>query len=157
MRRKQIVLIIFLSLSLCCKGRLFSQEEPAQERVLSLKEIDQLIDETSYNEALLELTRYLSAYPNDFDRAQKRISRIMKIREEYNKGAESLVDIIKNGDETKAEKLTKITELEGFESDPSEITVEFTNLARRTVTLGEVLLQYNRIMREGVALVRKES
>ena len=156
MMRRQLACI--LACSLACSAFLFSQPaENESTEILSLKQIDQLIETSAYNEALKELTKYMSAYPNDFDRAQKRISKIMKHREAYNKGADYLVDIIKNGDESKSEKLSKITELETSELNPSETVTDFTNLARRTVTLGEVLLQYNRIMREGVALVKKES
>ena len=152
-KRRLVFAVLF---SLCCPF-FFSQKAGDDDgNILSLKEIDILISTTAYNEALKELTKYISAYPNDFDRAQQRISRIMKLREEYNKGADYLVDLIKNGSETKAEKLTKITELESSELDVTDTVFEFTNLARRTVTLGEVLLQYNRIMREGVALVKAE-
>lgn len=126
----------------------------AEEKILSLKQIDRLIDTTAYNEALRALTKYMSAHPEDFDRAQKRVSRIMKLREDYNRGAEELVDVIKNGEESKSEKLTKITELENSELDSTDTVFDFTNLARRTVTLGEVLYQYNKIMREGATLVK---
>lgn len=152
-RRHALILI----LSLLCHPVLFSETpESGAGDVLSLKQIDILIETTAYNDALKELTKYISAHPNDFDRAQKRISRVMKLREDYNAGASSLVDVIKDGDESKAEKLTKITELENSELDSNDNVIEFTNLARRTVTLGEVLILYEKIMREGVALVRKE-
>ena len=154
MPKKRLVFAVLFSLF--CPF-FFSQNAGDEDgEVLSLKQIDMLINTTAYNEALKELTKYISAHPNDFDRAQERISRIMRLREEYNKGADYLVDLIKNGSETKAEKLTKITELESSELDVTDTVFEFTNLARRTVTLGEVLLQYNRIMREGVALVKNE-
>ena len=133
----------------------FAQDSDT-DAVLSLKQIDILIESTAYNEALKALTAYIEAYPNDFDRAHKRIQKVMKARERYNTGGEALVDLIKNGDESKAEKLSKITELESSELDSTETVIDFTNLARRTVTLGEVLIHYNRIMREGVALVKKE-
>jgi|GEM_PF-1372462 len=153
---------LILALSLLSSPAVFPETsaskmaESGGGEVLSLKQIDLLIDTTAYNEALKELTRYITAHPNDFDRAQKRISRVMKLREDYNGGAGALVDLIKNGDESKAEKLSKIAELENSELDSNDNVIEFTNLARRTVTLGEVLILYEKIMREGVALVRKE-
>ena len=149
-------LVILLLLSLFFSPQFFSQSESGGDEVLSLQQIDLLIDTTDYNQALKELAKYIAAHPNDFDRAQKRISRVMKLREEYNKGAEYLVDVIKNGDESKSEKLNKITDLESSELDPTDTVIDFTNLARRTVTMGEVLIKYNQIMREGVQLVRKE-
>lgn len=153
-KRRQVLILLF---SLLFSVSLFSETaENVDGEVLSLKQIDLLIDTTAYNDALKELSRYIAAHPSDFDRAQKRISRIMKLREEYNKGAGTLVDLIKNGDESKAEKLTKITELENTELNFTDNVIDFTNLARRTVTLGEVLILYEKIMREGAALVKKE-
>jgi len=153
-KRRQVLILLF---SLLFSVSLFSETaENVDGEVLSLKQIDLLIDTTAYNDALKELSRYIAAHPSDFDRAQKRISRIMKLREEYNKGAGALVDLIKNGDESKAEKLTKITELENTELNFTDTVIDFTNLARRTVTLGEVLILYEKIMREGAALVKKE-
>lgn len=155
MPKRHLALILIISLFL--SSILFSENaENEAGDVLSLKQIDLLIDTTAYNAALKELSRYIAAHPNDFDRAQKRISRVMKLREEYNNGAGALVDLIRSSDESKAEKLSKIAELENSELDSNENVIEFTNLARRTVTLGEVLILYDKIMREGVALVRKE-
>jgi hypothetical protein len=155
MPKRHLALILIISLFL--SSILFSENAESEAGdVLSLKQIDLLIDTTAYNDALKELSRYIAAHPNDFDRAQKRISRVMKLREEYNNGAGALVDLIRSGDESKAEKLSKIAELENSELDSNENVIEFTNLARRTVTLGEVLILYDKIMREGVALVRKE-
>ena len=131
--------------------------ENAAGKTLSLKEIDILIDSEKYNEALREVSRYMESYPNDFDRAQKRISRIMKAREKYNEGAAALVDVIKKAGEAKSEKLTKIRDLETSEQNSTEYVNDFLNLARRSVTLGDVLVLYNKIMREGVELVRNES
>lgn len=149
-------LVFILQISLFFLFPLFPQKAEGGS-VLSLQQIDLLINTAAYNEALEELTKYLEAYPEDFDRAQKRISRIMEMREVYNSEAEKLVDIIKNGDESKNEKLMKIVELESSEQEPTLTVIDFTNLARRTVTMGEILTQYNRIMREGLALVREES
>lgn len=155
MPKKWLFFILLISLFLSAPN--FSETaESADDEVLSLNQIDVLIDTADYNEALKELAKYIQAHPKDFDRAQKRISKIMKERENFNRGAEKLVDTIKNDDESKTEKLTKIVELETSEQEPTDTVIDFTNLARRTVTLGEVLIQYNRIMKEGVVLVRKE-
>ena len=154
---RRFCLALFILISLFCFAPSFSQApEKAGEEVLSLKQIDSLIDSEKYNEALREVSRYMVAYPKDFDRAQKRIDRIMKIREQYNDGAASLVEVIKSGEENRAEKLTKIRELEISEKEPTAYVSDFLDLARRTVTLGEVLVLYNRIMSDGTALVQKE-
>ncbi|WP_407426193.1 hypothetical protein, partial [Treponema sp.] len=155
MLKKRSGFIFIFSLFFLCL--LFSEETgTAGDEILSLQQIDILIESTAYNEALKELTKYINAYPNDFDRAHKRVMKVFKAREKYNKDGEELVELIRDGDDTKVDKLYKITELESSELDSTETVVDFTNLARRTVTLGEVLIHYNRIMKEGVALVKKE-
>ena len=53
-----------------------------------LTEIDALIHEKNYNNALLKLEKYINDYPEDFDQAQNRINKIMKERELYHKKAE---------------------------------------------------------------------
>ena len=143
-------------LSLSCSFLTFSEPENSTGEVLSLKQIDLLIDASAYNDALDGLYKYIQAHPNDFDRAQKRISKIMKLREAYNKGAGELVSVIKSENESKSDKLMKITELENSELEPNENVIEFTNMARRTVTLGEVLVLYEKIMRQGASLIKKE-
>ena len=125
--------------------------------VLSLKQIDSLIEEAKYNEALRQVTRYIETYPEDFDRAEKRISRIMKQKEAFNREAAELVDIIRNDDGSKTDKITKILEMDKFESGPTDNVVDFMNLARRTVTMGDVLVQYDKIMKKGMELVKAES
>ena len=156
MRRRSLAIFIFVSLF--CTALVFpDSSENAADEVLSLKQIDSLIDSEKYNDALREVSKYMSAFPNDFDRAQKRITRIMKLREQYNEGASALVDVIRNGDGSRNDKLTKIRELEVSEKEPTAYVSDFLDLARRTVTLGEVLVHYNRIMREGAELVKKES
>lgn len=128
----------------------------SKKSAMSLSEIDNLIENLDYNAALLELASYMSENPDDFDRAQKRVLKILEARKSYNKKASELVELIASDSGKKSEKLERIRELEKSEDDVTENYVEFTNLARRTVTLGELLVIYNRIMKEGVALVHDE-
>ncbi|MBQ0050538.1 MAG: hypothetical protein KBT11_00570 [Treponema sp.] len=143
--------LIFVFFSFATLG-LFAQDDKA----LSLKEIDALILNYQYNSALKQLAEYMEQNPEDFDRAQKRVSKILSARATYNKSATNLVDLIKGESTDSVEKMNRIQGLEKFEENPTENAVEFTNLARRTISLGEVLISYNRIMREGLALVRGE-
>ncbi len=130
-----------------------SPTENPEKKNLSLSEIDALISSSNYNEALKSLTLYMKEHPNDFDRAQKRVDRVLKARNAFNKNAEKLVDMIKSGEGDQIQKLEKITLLEKSEVDPTETVSEFTALARRTVALGDVLIAYNRIMHQGLRLV----
>lgn len=138
----------------------FSQEQVQPQDLsahetknLSLKEIDRMIEATDYNTALQCLTEYIKIHPEDFDRAQKRVAKVLKARETYNQTAAKLVDMIKTEGGDQIEKLEKITALEKSELNPTKTVSEFTGLARRTVTLGDVLISYNRIMHQGIRLI----
>ncbi|MDY2842735.1 MAG: hypothetical protein SOT81_01940, partial [Treponema sp.] len=123
---------------------------------MTLSQIDNLIENLDYNAALLELASYMNENPDDFDRAQKRVLKILQARKNYNKKASELVELIGSDSGKKSEKLERIRELEKAEGDATENYIDFTNLARRTVTLGELLVIYNKIMKEGVSLVHDE-
>lgn len=62
---------------------------------LLLRQIDELIKSTEYDKALLELNDYLEAHPESFDAVQKRISRIMKVRDVYTMLANELLETIR--------------------------------------------------------------
>ncbi len=145
--------VIFLIVSFLLPGFVFAASDQKEN---SLSKIDKLIENLDYNAAIDSLASYMAENPDDFDRAQKRVMKILEARKNYNKKASSLVDLIETGSGKKTEKLEKIRELEKREGDATENYVEFTNLARRTVTLGELFVIYNKIMKEGVSFVHNE-
>lgn len=63
--------------------------------LMTLRQIDELIKNTEYDTALLELNAYLEAHPESFDSVQKRISRIMKLRDGYTLLANELLEAIR--------------------------------------------------------------
>ncbi|MCK9171447.1 MAG: hypothetical protein M0P01_13630, partial [Treponema sp.] len=64
----------------------------AEERgdILSLTEIDVLIKDTNYDQALEQLYLYITKYPDQFDEAQKRIKKVLDARDRYTVLANSL-------------------------------------------------------------------
>lgn len=136
---------------------------------MSLQEIDALIDQTEYNKALLEVVKYMKSFPNDFDRAQLRVERILTERVDYNSRAEELVlaleEVTAEGDEEEdseaayerdEQRFNMISELEEIERRQSKTQKDFTNQARRTISMGFYIRQYNRIMSAGLALSDEE-
>ena len=79
-----ILFSLFLSVPLCARG---NQE-------IGLPKVDRLIKERNYNEAILELAAYMNENPEDFDGAQRRIKRIIDMRENYNKKAMELLLVL---------------------------------------------------------------
>ncbi|WP_191013982.1 hypothetical protein [Treponema zioleckii] len=155
MRFKKILLALLILFF--CALKISSQSDG---RVMSLREIDALIEAKEYNQALRELSGYMAVHPGDFDRAQKRVEIILKARREFNKKAKNLVDtmVVDSEDEmqTDIEKMEIIAELEKSEKHQSEEAVEFTNKARRTVADAYYINIYNIIMNDGKKLVDDE-
>lgn len=109
MFKKTLFLTIILFSSFCC----FGKEKKLVEGVLSLNEIDELIqteDKKDFTRAIEELNKYFAAYPEQFDAVQARISRIMKERDIYTDSVNYLMNVIKNGEEGKEEELKEITD-----------------------------------------------
>ncbi|MBQ3670426.1 MAG: hypothetical protein II921_02980 [Treponema sp.] len=140
---------------------------PADEdNVLSLEEIDELIENTEYNRALYEVAVYMETFPDDFDNAQLRVQRILSERLTYNIMSEELVDTLEEisndeneeglSDEELIERdeqtFTMISGIEEKERRQSKAQKEFTNQARRTISMGFYIRQYNRIMNLGKSL-----
>lgn len=105
---------------------LFSQNsvEFSYEK-LSLKYIDNLINETEYDTALNFLNEYLKENPDDFDKVERRIKKIMKAKNEYAFLAEKLIDMINSGNSTDKEIYEITKKLEQFEKKPSNRNLQF--------------------------------
>ena len=177
--KKEFILSAFLYFSIlslqniCAQNAQTESQEKeesysAKSKPLTLKEIDRLIKSKDYNQALVELTTYMRAYPNDFDRAQKRVAKIMKLRTLYDLKAEKLADMMKENDgedktttsnyteEAKAsdqEKLDLIMQLETHEKNQTETAEELTRQARKALALRFYLDRYTKIMKNGHELL----
>lgn len=138
-----------------CLQWIFSENTP-QGKAMSLKQIDVLIANTEYQQALDELSVYMKAYPRDFDRAQKRVEKILRARAKYDDNAEKLLNVMKYDNENDEQKMEIISELEDSEKNPPQMEVDFERQARRTVALGFYINIYNKIMKEGGELIKQE-
>lgn len=74
------------------------QESVLEKKVLSLSEIDLLIKKNEYSSALEALSVFIKKNPEQFDRAQKRISQIMKKRLDFNAQAFVLAEKMRESD-----------------------------------------------------------
>jgi hypothetical protein len=122
----------------------------------SLSRADALIAEKRYAEALTILSAYAQRSPQDFDRAQSRIRKIVTARDEYNSTAQELLDTLGN-DPWNTDRILHLTNLL-FELDPSRITETedfisrtrdlalFTTNRRR---LEEILLRGKNLIAQG--------
>ena len=127
------------------------QEEQKQAEILSLKEIDTLIAETDYTTALIELSNYLHAYPDQLDFVQRRIDKIMKARQQYIVLADNLIDVMENEPENAQKKLEIIAALESVEKNPTEEQLQFIRQAKIAAQFTYYRAQFRKIMDESSA------
>jgi len=145
----------------------FSQETNtfgSDKEVMSLGYIDHLISLHEYSQALEQLSLYIQKFPDQFDKAQKRISKILKERNSFNRQAEQLAQKMKQSaesqnltdeqaDELDTQKMDIILALEGSEQNPAQEEIDLTNDARRTVRLSYYINRSNMIVNQGTALI----
>ena len=121
----------------------------------SLAAIDTLIEERKYNEAILLLTQFIKNNPNRFDDAQKRLQRIVRLREEYNKIADELLHILVTDPTNDERKLAMIRQLEALEAAPNRAAKEFILKTKETALFTYNRAQFEKIMADGRSLIDK--
>jgi hypothetical protein len=118
----------------------------------SLTYIDSLIGAGRYSQAIRALTAYMRDNPDDFDRAQERIRRIIGVQGGYNRLMGELLDIITEDPGDLDRILALARQLDAMETPDGSQTGEFVariyNLARFAVNRGRL----ERILEGGRAL-----
>ncbi|MCL1812446.1 MAG: hypothetical protein FWG29_02860 [Treponema sp.] len=124
-----------------------------QDDVLS--RVDELITQKRYNEALNILVPYMKDNPKDFDAAQKRVQQILFFKEEYNRVAQKLLDVMEE-EEPDNEKILALTN-QLYELDPERIaeTQDFINKTRELALFRSNMRRLDRILTQGQELVNQ--
>jgi len=143
----KIKFFIFLSLLFLSFFSVFSNGK--QEK--GFEEIDLNIKNKEYNNALLLLNQYIKENPENFDNAQKRISKIMDVRSEYAELAEEIIYVIINEPTNDEKKLQMIAELESIEENPSEATKEFIEQTKAAAEFTLFKAQFDNLMAQGAS------
>ncbi len=147
---KRFVLLSILIFSVF-SASLFSQTEE-----LSLREIDALIKQTDYDNALDALSSYMKKYPDDLDAAQRRVDSIMRARSYYTRLANELLDVMEKEPENAEKKLAIIKELESLEKHPTQEHLAFIKQAKAAAEFTYYRAQFRRIMEGGAQNARSQ-
>ncbi len=151
MSKKQFVAAILI-FSLCLSQVFSAKKKQKNNSFISLSQIDELIKETRYDQALEELNKLVLEKPESFDQVQTRIEKIMTARNKYARLAEELIQVIVD-DPDNSEKIYKITsELERLEKYPSDQQLAFISETRRAAEFSYFRKEYNRINEESESL-----
>lgn len=122
----------------------------------SLSKADQLIAERRYNDAILALTAFIKEEPERFDDAQKRLQRIVRLRDEYNLLAEELLNVLVNDPTNDERKLSMISRLEELEAAPNRAAREFILRTKETALFTYNRAQFEAIMADGRQLIDEQ-
>ncbi|HOM23742.1 MAG TPA: hypothetical protein PLK03_07935 [Termitinemataceae bacterium] len=148
----QILLLSFLVFLLGVPGVLYAGGQREDE---ALARADTLIAERRYNEAILVLTEYIKENPDRFDDAQRRLQRIVRLREEYNRLAGELLDVLVNDPTNDERKLAMIRQLESLEATPNRACREFILKTKETALFTYNRAQFEKIMAEGKRFIEE--
>lgn len=120
---------------------------------VGLPKVDRLIKERNYNDAILELALYMNENPEDFDGAQRRIKRIIDMRDSYNKKAMELLLVLLNEPTNDAKKLEMISYLETLEKNPNAASQEFIAGTKAAAQFTYYRARFDEIMSQGNMLI----
>ncbi|QQO11268.1 hypothetical protein [Breznakiella homolactica] len=115
----------------------------------SLSRADELIEARQYDDAIQILTEYIKKNPNDFAQAQKRLQRIVKIRDEYNALAEQLLDILENDPDNNEQILAITRRMSELDAQPNRMVQDFIDRARAVALFTYNRNQLERIITQG--------
>ncbi len=108
-----------------------------------------MIEQKQINDALILVQQYMDENPDDFDQAQKRVNKILKIRQNYADIAKELFRVLEYEPENNEKQLNIIAELENMEKNPNEATKKFIKQAKSAAQFTYYRALYNKIMAEG--------
>ncbi|MDR2186149.1 MAG: hypothetical protein LBO80_10885 [Treponema sp.] len=150
-RRKERLLTVLICLFLFIAVPVFG----GGRKDADLVRADKLIEDKLYDEAISLLSDYVKRNPDNFDHAQRRFQKIIRLRGDYNTIADRLLDAIEETPENVELIYELTTQLEGMASPQNSATQDFI---RRTRILAEFALnrrRLGRILVEGRSLLDK--
>lgn len=120
---------------------------------VGLPKVDRLIKERNYNAAIMELAEYMTETPEDFDGAQRRVRRIINMREDYNDLGLALLGVLTNEPTNDKKKLDMITYLESLEKNPNPSTQAFIAEIKSAAQFTYYRAKFDEIMNDGNSLI----
>ena len=150
------ILLLALCLGIGLPLAAFSRGATEKVDRARLAQVEQLITERKYNQAILALRELLQQNPEAFDEAEKLMERIRTARSEYNAKFEELIKAL--FEENNVPKgLALIAELEALDPYPNEAVARALEQAKVGRELVVNMNRFNRIMDEAAALLAQGS
>jgi len=126
-RYKLVILITFaIFLLFTAEAALFA----AGEREPDLLRADALISGREYEQAIMVLSDFARRNPEKFDLAQRRLRRIYKLRDDFNRTADELIQILLNDPENDEKILELTRHLYTLEKESSPLIANYLSSTR---------------------------
>ena len=124
----KLMILIFFSIFLLFAAILPVYAGGSRDQELS--KADALIKEKEFDEAISILTEFSRNHPERFDEVQSRLRQIYKLREEFNRAAEELINTLLNDPDNNEKILELSTKLYSLEKGDSPLLVNFVSRTR---------------------------
>jgi len=149
------IIIFFLLLPLISPLILHAEGRGEQESLQKLRRAEKLIEEKDYNQAIILLTDIARSDPDKFEAVEKLMQKIRRIRTEYNRLYEELINaLFEDYDPERA--LDLIAELQELDPNPNEATEKALAQAKAGTEIVHFLKRFEEIMDTGLALLKEE-
>jgi len=99
-------------------------------RDIDINKADELINEKKYDEAIIILSSFARRNPDKFDLAQDRLRKIYKIRDEFSRTAEELLDTVTNDPDNSEKILALSKRMEELEDSTNPVLLSFIGRIR---------------------------
>jgi len=118
-----------------------------------LSRADALIESRDFDEAVFVLTDFARRNPNEFDQVQRRLRGIYRIRDEFNRTADELIDTLINDPENNEKILNLSRHLYTLEKEDSPLLVNFVARNRELAAFNVYRNRLRSIMERGRAML----
>jgi hypothetical protein len=120
-----------------------------------LSDIDALIEEQMYNDAMALLDDYIKQNPKDFDNAQKRVDLVLEIKNEYKRKADEFIASLQNEPENNEKHNRLIDELEALDKNPCIEVRKFISESKAAIKFIYYNNEFTKIMNSGAELLEQ--
>ena len=145
---------IFLNIAfLTAEENLLQQ---SQKEKVSLLQIDKLIKNEEYSQALQKCADYIEQNPENFDLVKSRIDKIMSIRRRYNFVEGRLIDLANNEPGEAEKNYQMVLELEKIEKNPSVVHGTIRNEIKNLSQFKACQARFNEIIEAAIKDLENE-
>jgi len=122
----------------------------------TLSRVDQLIAEKEYDAAMQLVSEYIQNNPSGFSAGQRRVRRIVRIRQQFNDLAEQLLNTVEKNPENNAQMIRLIDRMLALENPSNPLVSSFLDRVWRLADFNINRNRLEQVFQTAESLKRKE-